>query len=311
MINLKTLQSAVSIALCTYNGERFLKEQLESILNQDYNNINEIVCVDDISTDNTWEILNEYSNKYTVFKIFKNEINLGFIKNYEKAIALTTNKLIAISDQDDIWYSNKISKLVSNIGGALMIYSDNEFIDSNGKSLGVKFSDKRNLATSTSCLNFALFNVISGHTAMLRRELLKYAMPFPADIHYDWWLGFCASQHSHIHVVAEPLVGYRQHVSNAVGGYGVKKKDKKAKTYSILNETQVRLIYFSKIIAPHLNYEKRVLEKLGNSYIDRSLKTRLSRVSLFWKNRDALLLFKKRNKTRKMIYCLKVFWKYD
>jgi len=302
---------SVSIALCTYNGDRFLREQLESILNQEYENIVEIICVDDKSTDKTWEILNEYAENYPIFKIFKNTTNLGFIKNYEKAIALCSKSLIAISDQDDIWYSHKISKLVDSIGDDLLIYSDNEYIDEKGKSLGVKFSDKRNLTDSTNCLNFTLFNGISGHTVLFNKEILNYAFPFPSNIHYDWWLVFCASQYSTIKFVSEPLVGYRQHNSNAVGGYGVIKSDKEVMSYNILNETKVRILFFAEKINPKLTQEKQVLEFLAQSYINRSLIMRLKRISLFWRNRDDLLLFKKRNKIRKMIYCFKAFWKYD
>lgn len=305
------LQPAVSIALCTYNGERFLKEQLDSILNQDYNNIDEIICLDDNSVDNTWPILTEYADKYHVLKIFRNSCNLGFIKNYEKAIELTNNQLIAISDQDDIWYESKITKLVNSIGNDLMSYSDNDYIDLKGDSVGVKFSDKRNLTDITSCLNFALFNAISGHTILFRRQLLSFALPFPANIHYDWWLAFCAAQHSIIKYVNEPMVGYRQHTSNAVGGYGVKKSDKETLNFNILNETNIRLRYFADKINPHLTHEKQVLEFLALSYLDKSLKMRLKRIIVFWQNKDNLLLFKKRNKIRKMIYCFKSFWKYD
>lgn len=302
---------SVSVALCTYNGERFLTEQLESILHQDYENIDEIVCVDDRSTDKTWEILNEYATKYLVFKIFKNEKNLGFIKNYEKAITLCNSSLIAISDQDDIWYSYKISKLVAAIGTNLMAYSDNEYIDQDGKSLGIKFSDKRNLATCTSSLNFALLNGISGHTALFKRELLNHALPFPADIHYDWWLGFCASQYSDIQSISEPLVGYRQHTSNAVGSYNVKKDDKKTESFAIPNEAYVRISFFSKSIATHLKKEKQVLEFLASTYTNKTLAMRIKRVAIYWENRENLLHFKKRSKIRKLLYCIKAFWKYE
>ena len=148
----------VSIALCTYNGELFLHEQIESILNQDYANISEIICVDDNSTDDTWKILQEYAGKYSNFKIFRNSSNLGFIRNFEKALTLTSKKFIAIADQDDIWYPNKISKLVRAIGENFMAYSDNEYIGSDGITLGKKFSDFRRLSTCTSCLNFVLYN---------------------------------------------------------------------------------------------------------------------------------------------------------
>jgi glycosyltransferase involved in cell wall biosynthesis len=310
MKNPDSQQPAVSIALCTYNGERFLVEQLESILNQDYPNIEEIICVDDNSKDTTWDILTQYAEKYSVFKIFRNSQNLGFVKNYEKAITLTTNQLIAISDQDDIWYSNKISKLVHKIGSKLMVYSDNEFIDLNGKSLGMQFSDKRNLTTCTSCLNFALFNAISGHTILFNRELLNYALPFHNEIPYDFWLAFKAVQYEDIQVVNEPLVGYRQHDNNTIGAFK-KKIKRKDLAFEELNESQIRIQIFAKNTAPHLSKEQKILEQLAESYANRSLLMRLKRIIIFWKNKDNLLLFTKRSSARKMFYCFKVFWKYD
>ena len=299
---------SVSIALCTYNGERFLREQLDSILQQDYDNISEVICVDDKSTDQTWTILNEYASKYPVFKVFKNEKNQGFIKNFERAITLCNSSLIALSDQDDIWYLNKISTLVNKIGDSLMVYSNNEYIDKDGKPMGIRFSDKRNIATITSCLSFTLYNVISGHTILFKKELLKYALPFASDIHYDWWLGFCAAQHSDIQVINEPLVGYRQHISNAVGGYGL---NDKVESYNILDETIVRMRYFAKKIDSNLVNEKKVLDLIIMSYANRSIKMKLKRISVFWQERDNILLFKKRSKIRKMIYCIKVYWKYE
>ena len=296
----------VSIALCTYNGEIFLLEQLESILNQDYANISEIICVDDNSTDGTWKILQEYAGKYSNFKIFRNSSNKGFIRNFEKALTLTSKKFIAIADQDDIWYPNKISKLVRVIGENLMAYSDNEYIGSDGITLGKKFSDFRRLSTCTSCLNFVLYNGISGHTMLINRDLLKYALPFPDEIPFDYWLAFHAIQYGVIPYINEPLVSYRQHDNNTLGAIGIKKNVK-----NIINGRKVnynRIIKFSMAINENLQYEKQVLLKLAYSYIDFSFKTRLKRVVLFWKNRDSLLFFKKRNEIRKAYYCIKMFW---
>jgi len=303
-------QQSVSIALCTYNGERFLIEQLESILNQDYKNINEIICVDDNSNDTTWEILKKYADKYSIFKIYQNQSNLGFVKNYEKALKLTSNLLIAISDQDDIWYSTKISNLVNAIGNNLMSYSDNDYIDNKGKSLGRKFSDMRNLTTNTSCLNFALFNAISGHTILLNRNLLQYSLPFPNDIPYDFWLAFQASQYGEIQIVREALVGYRQHDNNTIGAIGAKTTRIKERKPENINKSPNRIQIFAKNMASDLTKEQLVLEQLGDSYTSRSLKNRLKRVAIIWNNRETILLFKKTNKFRKMFFCVKAFWKF-
>jgi glycosyltransferase involved in cell wall biosynthesis len=301
----------VSIALCTYNGERFLPEQLESIINQDYKNITEVICIDDNSSDGTWKILTEYADKYHFIKIVQNTSNLGFIKNFEKALSLCTKPFIAIADQDDVWYPTKITKLVNTIGTNFMAYSDNEYIDLNGNSLGRKFSDIRNLTTCKNCLNFALMNVISGHTILMNSELLKYALPFNTEIPHDHWLAFHASQYGEIPVVKEALVGYRQHENNTLGAIGGNVGGKKDSEQERINESHKRIQIFAKSITPFLSNEKRILEFLAKSYTDKSVIMRFKRVSVFWKNKDSLLLFKKRTKMRNMLYCIKVFWKYQ
>lgn len=97
-----------SVALCTYNGEKYLKEQLESILQQSVA-VNEIIVCDDNSTDQTFVILEKYQSQYPdLFKIYRNEENLGYVKNFEKAIMLCSGDLIFLCDQDDIWYNNKV-----------------------------------------------------------------------------------------------------------------------------------------------------------------------------------------------------------
>src|ERR1700744_3577317 len=92
----------ISVALCTYNGEKYIKEQLDSIINQTYTCI-EVIIVDDGSTDSTYDIISDYALRDNRIKCFKNETNLGFNKNFEKAVSLTSGEYIAISDQDDIW----------------------------------------------------------------------------------------------------------------------------------------------------------------------------------------------------------------
>ena len=101
-----------SVALCTYNGQQFLKQQLDSILNQTHK-VDEIVVCDDGSTDKTIEILENYSANYpNTFYINQNEINLRSVKNFEKAVKLCSGDIIFLSDQDDVWVDNKVEKYV-------------------------------------------------------------------------------------------------------------------------------------------------------------------------------------------------------
>jgi len=310
-LNKENLNPEVSIAMCTYNGDKFLEEQLISIFNQDYLNITEIICVDDNSNDNTWNILNEFSKKNERFKITRNTSNIGFIKNFEKAILMCKTQFIAIADQDDIWQPNKISKLVKAIGPNLMVYSDNNYIDVNGNSLGIKSSDIRNITTCTNCLSFAFFNVISGHTMLINRNLLNHTVPFNSEIPHDHWLAFHASQYGKIAVVNEPLVGYRLHENNSLGVLGIDISGKKLSKEDQIKESHNRLKIFSENLRLHLTKEKKVLDLLTKSYADKSIRMRLIRVKVFLNNKDSLLLFRKRTKTLKLLYCFKAFWKYQ
>src|SRR5580658_4968334 len=100
----------VSVALCTYNGQQFLPAQLDTLLAQDYHNL-EIVVVDDNSTDNTWRILQKYAQLDHRVKLFRNDQNVGYIRNFERAIKLCSGDLIALSDQDDLWETTKITTM--------------------------------------------------------------------------------------------------------------------------------------------------------------------------------------------------------
>src|SRR5690349_6792955 len=97
----------VSVVLCTYNGEKYIAEQLDSVCSQTYRNLEIIVC-DDASADNTLSLLNSYAAKDHRIKLFRNEKNIGYNKNFEKAIGLAGADWIAISDQDDLWELTKI-----------------------------------------------------------------------------------------------------------------------------------------------------------------------------------------------------------
>ena len=103
----------LSVALCTYNGGKFLDEQLESIIMQSLS-VDEIIICDDCSNDNTIELIHFYQNKYPgLIHLYQNKQSLGTIKNFENAISLTTGDLIFLADQDDIWHSDKV-KIMSS-----------------------------------------------------------------------------------------------------------------------------------------------------------------------------------------------------
>ena len=200
----------VSVAMCTYNGEKFLREQLYSIINQTYQNI-EVVIVDDGSADNTIAIIEEFAARDSRIKLFTNERNLGFNKNFEKALGLTCGDFIAISDQDDIWLEDKISLLLENIKDNWLIFSNSSYMG--GHRQGQLLN---NFKLPKNYKGILLRNHVTGHTVLLRRGLLNYAVPFPEKGYYDWWMGFVASYHNRIGFMDKVLTMYRVHSESVV-----------------------------------------------------------------------------------------------
>jgi glycosyltransferase involved in cell wall biosynthesis len=200
----------VSIALCTYNGEAYLPRQLNTLVNQTYKNI-EIVVVDDASTDNTFTILQDFAAKYPVFKLHRNDRNLGFIENFDRAVKLCSAGLIALCDQDDLWDLRKIELQVAGIGDNLFIYHDSEFIHEDGTSMEKKMSDLMNLYRGDDPIVFLFGNCVSGHTILMKKELLDAALPLKKGYFHDWWLAYVATNIGKIDFIPLPLVKYRQH----------------------------------------------------------------------------------------------------
>ncbi|PWS27242.1 glycosyltransferase family 2 protein [Pedobacter yonginense] len=214
----------VSIALCTYNGEKFLRQQLESILQQTYKNI-EVIIIDDCSTDNTAAIINEYAQEYHIIKFLQNERNLGFSKNFEKAIESCTGEYLCLSDQDDIWEKNKVEQLYKNIDNHALIYHDSDFIDESDQRIGEESMFTRyNMYEGSSALPLILSNCISGHATMFSKKLLPYLLPFDKRFYHDWWLAYVAFNIGSVKYLNQILVHYRQHESSITDNLNIKVK---------------------------------------------------------------------------------------
>lgn len=207
------IKPLISIALCTFNGEEFLEEQLESLVNQTYQNL-EIIIIDDLSTDRTLQILKGYANKFATIKLFQNEVNLGYIKNFEKAISLCTGEFIALADQDDIWELHKIDLMFNHIGKSYLIYHDSAFIDSHGKLMGKNLSDIVNFYDGDSPNAFLFFNCVSSHALLFNKRLKNYLFPFPHSNLHDAWIAYVALNMGSITYIKDCLVKYRNHSKN-------------------------------------------------------------------------------------------------
>ena len=214
--------------MTTYNGAKYLRNQLDSILYQTIP-ASEIVVCDDCSTDDTWNILCMYAQKYPIFKIFKNEKNMGFIRNFEKAIHLCSGDYIALSDQDDIWLPNHLQLLINGLGNKYLAVGDAELIDSCGDRLGYKLSYCENLdfipKDDTDKAYFILFyrNPYQGASMLFRRDFLEKVLPIPNGVQcHDVWFSLLACFYGGCQPLKETVTLYRRH-DKAVTGYKVRK----------------------------------------------------------------------------------------
>jgi glycosyltransferase involved in cell wall biosynthesis len=303
----------VSIVLATYNGEKYLAQQLESLFNQTYSNI-EIIAVDDCSSDNTVKILQEHAAKYTNLKVYVNEVNLGFIKNFEKGCTLSNGDLIAFCDQDDYWEIDKIKRMASAIGEHAIIYCDSMVCDENLNTTGTKISDLVNFKSWNNCLQLAGFCRIYAHAMLFKKSFFDKAYPFLAVIPPDWWLPYLSTFHGGMKYLDEPLVLYRQHQENVSGVIGSKRKkanpiSRSERTRADKEKIRIRINAFYNACPDHMTQEKKILQALVKSYENFSLINNFRRMAVFFRYRNILLNVKKHSAVHRFLFCFKMFVK--
>ena len=227
-----------SVALCTYNGEKFITEQLDSILRQTLQ-VDEIVICDDRSTDRTFEILREYQQKYPEkIRLYLNEENLRSVKNFEKAIRLCTNEIIFLSDQDDVWLPEKVETVLNYFekNPETQVLATNGFgIDEDGnllKNMVAIWDIPELLRKKSHDINYFFLiafygNIATGATMSLRREFLEEIIPFPIieTLHHDEWIALISSANSRFELINDKLIKYRIHQNQQVGNVFCDEKD--------------------------------------------------------------------------------------
>ncbi|MBO6232725.1 MAG: glycosyltransferase family 2 protein [Clostridia bacterium] len=216
----------IDVLLATYNGEKYVAEQIESILNQTYKNINLIIS-DDCSSDKTQEILREYSQKDSRIKLYLQQENLGVVKNIEFLLKQVENPLYMLADQDDYWLPEKIEKSVEKLNNenADLVFGDLEVVDQNLKAIYPSFGDfmllnrKINKYIDSYKVNY-LYNCVTGCTLISKKEFIKYILPLPTNskfVIHDHWIGLMVSLNGKLAYMPEKYIKYRQHGNNQVG----------------------------------------------------------------------------------------------
>lgn len=200
----------VSVALCVYNGERHLREQLDTVLAQRDVEL-EVIAVDDGSSDGSVALLREVAARDPRLQVHVNPENLGPLRSFERAMSLGSGEFIAPCDQDDRWQPQKLAKLLACIGDADLAYCDSEYIDDAGVAHGRGISSDLTMMSGHEPLQFVFSNSVSGHALLVRRTLFDAARPFPPGLFHDWWLAMCAAARGGVVYLDEALVQFRRH----------------------------------------------------------------------------------------------------
>lgn len=220
----------ISVAMCTYNGEKYIRQQLDSIFNQTHA-VDELVICDDCSKDATVEILTEYQKMYpATIKVYVNEKNLGYLANFEKAFSLVTGDIIFSSDQDDVWRSDKVEKIFSIFTereNVMYIFTNGRAIDAEGASLGFsiwdshKFNHKKQEKFIHGLQKELLVKntFITGATMAIRKDVLPYILSFPRYFYHDYWIVLVMSflNDTAGYALDDTLIDYRNHSTQTCG----------------------------------------------------------------------------------------------
>ncbi|PCJ97706.1 MAG: alpha-L-Rha alpha-1,3-L-rhamnosyltransferase [Flavobacteriaceae bacterium] len=201
-------KKSISVCIATYNGELYIEEQLKSILKQ-LNENDEVIISDDGSTDRTIEILKSFDDPR--IKLHHSSFQ-NVILNFENALQKATGEIIFLSDQDDIWFKNKVVE-------SLKVLEKNDLVFSNLSVFSNEVAENYNMYDLNKNCNGFVRNFIKnncvGATMAFKSKVLKYAIPFPKHIEmHDMWLFFITSFYGKTFYYKKPLIYYRRHGLN-------------------------------------------------------------------------------------------------
>lgn len=206
----------ISVCIATYNGEKYIKEQLLSILPQ-LGKKDEVIISDDHSTDNTLDIVKGLNDNR--IKIVMNNREKGYTSNFENALSYAIGDYIFLSDQDDIWMSNKVDYCIAELKEYDLVVSDAILINSKGEKIDDSFFYKRNVYY-TWLGNIFKFGFL-GCCMAFKMNVLKKALPFPKKHLYcthDNWIFLVAQSFYKVKISHEKLIRYRRHTDNTSAG---------------------------------------------------------------------------------------------
>lgn len=213
----------ISIAMAVYDGEKYLRQQVDSILHQTMQDFELIMC-DDCSKDKSWDVMLSLAKEDDRIRIYRNEHNLGFKKNFEKAISFCKGDYIALSDCDDIWTFDHLETLYNNIGNNAIACGNALLVDENGDSLGMTLRYQEafdwNPQNDTDKLRSILLfrNPYQGSSMLMPRWFVEKAMPIPNEVDYhDVWFAVFACLCGGISYTDKVILKYRRLNTSVTG----------------------------------------------------------------------------------------------
>lgn len=235
------METKVDILLATYKTNiEYLKKQIDSILNQTFENIKLIISDDNSNEPKLKEILEEYAKKDKRIELYFQEKNLGYIKNFEFLLKKSTAEYIMFSDHDDIWYPNKIEESLKEIEltGADLVYVNCKQIDKDGKVIHKNYFKYKNMPLINGKNKLAISRYVGiGCSQIFTKDVKDKMLPFTDNVMaHDWLAGFIANENRGIAYIDKSLFDYRLHETNVFGGRNLTQntnrwKEKNGKTY--------------------------------------------------------------------------------
>lgn len=215
-------------AVITYNGLKYLPQQLDSIVAQN-RPVDHIVIADDGSTDGTLAFLETWIKQCAIpVTLIHSQGQRGLVQNFERAVSAVNADLIFSSDQDDVWLPHKVELMAVLFEAQpelLLAHTDAILVDAQGRDMGTTLfgelevtpAERQAIRSGDAFSVFCRRNLVTGATAAFRKSLLQLAQPLPTSTLHDTWLGLMAAATGKVQLVDRPTIQYRQHGSNVVG----------------------------------------------------------------------------------------------
>lgn len=235
------MEDKIDIILATYNTKtEYLKKQIDSILNQTYANIELIISDDNSSKKEVQKILKEYEEKDARVKLYIQEKNIGYIKNFEFLLEQAEAEYIMFCDHDDIWYENKVEESIKKLKSENvdLVYCNSTQINEKDEVIKKDYFKYKNVPIIKGKNKLAISRCIGiGCSQIITKQVRDKMLPFTEEVMaHDWLAAFIANENKGISYIEQPLFGYRLHNTNVFGGRNLAQnlarwKEKNGKSY--------------------------------------------------------------------------------